>query len=171
MWEIGKFKIEIAEATEKQRSIIQNLARFYIYDLSEYQKRKCPDNGLFEDEDYTHFWKEPGHYPYLVKCQDEIAGFVLVEKGGSSAEIDYHIAEFFIVRKFRRQGISMFVAKEMFQKYSGNWEVMAMSRNKPAVKFWEKTIAEYTKGKYTKSSEFHNTDMEVIRFANNGLST
>ena len=169
MWKIGKYGIEIAEAKEKERSIIQNLARFYVYDLSEYQNRKCPEDGLFEDEDYIRFWKKPGHYPYLIKCQDEIAGFVLVEKGGSSPDIDYHIAEFFIVRKFRRQGISMFVAKELFQKYSGNWEVMSISGNKPAVKFWEKTIAGYTQGQYTKSSEFHNTNMEVIRFSNDNL--
>ena len=171
MWEIGKLKIEIAEATKEEIPIIQNLARFYVYDLSEYQKRKCPEDGLFEDEDYIRFWTKPGYYPYLIKCQGEIAGFVFVEKGGSSTDIDYHIAEFFIVRKFRGRGISMFVANKIFQKYSGNWEVMAISRNAPAVKFWEKTIAEYTQGQYTKSSEFHDTAMEVIRFSNDNLPT
>jgi predicted acetyltransferase len=124
MVEIGKFGIEIAEAKEKERSSIQNLARFYVYDLSEYQNQKCLENGLFEDDNYIRFWKNPGHYPYLIRCQDEIAGFVLVRKG---------------------------------------------DRNKPAVNFWEKTIAEYIQGQHTTSSEFHNTDMEVIRFSNDTL--
>lgn len=84
--------IEIIEATKEEQAIIQNLARFYIYDLSEFQARKCPDNGLFEDEDYGRYWTEPGHFPFLVTCQSELVGFVFVEGGGSSASIDYHIA-------------------------------------------------------------------------------
>jgi len=171
MWEVSKLKVEITEATEKEKPIIQNLARFYIYDLSEFQERKCPDNGLFEDEDYIRFWTKPGHYPHLIKCQGELAGFVFVEEGGSSANIDYHISEFFVIRKFRGRGISRFVVSKIFQKFSGNWEVMAISRNAPAIKFWEKTIAEYTQGQYTKSSEFYDTAMEVIRFSNKNLPT
>ena len=67
--------IEITEAKREEQPIIQNLARFYIYDLSEFQDRKCPDNGLFEDEDYRRYWAQPGHFPYVVKCQGELAGF------------------------------------------------------------------------------------------------
>ncbi len=156
--------IEITEATKEAKPIIQNLARFYIYDLSEFQERKCPDNGLFEDEDYIRYWTKPGHFPYLVTCQDELAGFVFVEEGGSSADIDYHIAEFFIVRKFRGKGVARFVARDMFHRFPGSWEVMAIARNAPAIKFWKKTINEYTQGRYTISSEFHETAMEVIRF-------
>ncbi len=107
-------QIEITEATNDTKPIIQNLARFYIYDLSEFQDRKCPDNGLFEDEDYSRYWTTPGNFPYLVICQHELAGFVFVEEGGSSADIDYHIAEFFIVRKFRRKGVARHVHATSF---------------------------------------------------------
>ncbi len=98
--------IEITKATREEQAIIQNLARFYIYDLSEFQERKCPDDGLFEDEDYGRYWTVPGHFPLLVTCRNELAGFVFVEEGGSSTDIDYNIAEFFIVRKFRRKGVA-----------------------------------------------------------------
>ena len=158
--------IEITEATREEKPIIQNLARFYIYDLSEFQERKCPDNGLFEDEDYIRYWTQPGHFAYLVKCQGELAGFVFIAKGGSSADIEYHIAEFFIVRKFRGKGVAKVVARDMFERFPGKWEVMAIARNTPAIKFWEKTIHEYTQGRYTRSSEFHDCAMEVIRFSN-----
>jgi DNA-binding response OmpR family regulator/predicted acetyltransferase len=156
--------ISITEATKEEKSIIQNLARFYIYDLSEFQARKCPDNGLFEDEDYSRYWTQPGHFPYLVRCQDELAGFVFVEEGGSSADIDYHIAEFFIVRKFRGKGVARFVARDIFQRFHGKWEVMAISQNVPAITFWEKIINEYTQGNYARSSEIHGCEMEVFRF-------
>ena len=158
--------IEITEATREEQSIIQNLARFYIYDLSEFQARKCPDDGLFEDEDYSRYWTTPGHFAYLVKCQNELAGFAFVEEGGSSTDIDYNIAEFFIVRKFRGKGVARFVAREIFQRFHGNWEVMAIARNATAIAFWKKTIDEYTQGHYTASSEVHGCAMEVMRFSN-----
>ncbi len=158
--------IEITEATREDQSIIQNLARFYIYDLSEYQLRKCPDDGLFEDEDYSRYWTTPGHFPFLVTCQNELAGFVFVEEGGRSADIDYNIAEFFIVRKFRGKGVARFAARNIFQRFRGNWEVMAIARNAPAIQFWKKTINEYVQGHYTTSSEVHECAMEVMRFSN-----
>jgi len=158
--------IEITEATREEQPIIQNLARFYIYDLSEFQQRKCPDDGLFEDEDYGRYWTEPGHFPFLVTCRNELAGFVFVEEGGSSADIDYNIAEFFIVRKFRGKGVARFVARGIFQKFHGNWEVMAIAENTPAIAFWKKTIDESTQGHYTTLSEVHECAMEVMRFSN-----
>lgn len=161
-------KVEIRKAGIEDKPIIQNLARFYIHDLSEYQKRKCPDNGLFEDEDYIRYWTEDGFSPYLIKCENELAGFALIDRGGSSEQIDHQIGEFFILRKFRGDGIAYRAAREIFSKHPGNWEVMAIKDNIPAIKFWERTIAEISKGEYRKTSEFHHTDMEVFRFSNPG---
>lgn len=157
--------IKIVIASKADKELIQNLARFYVYDLSEFQKRKCPENGLFEDEDYTIYWTEDEYTPFIVKCNQELAGFALVDKGGSSKNIDFHIGEFFIVRKFRRKGVAMTVAKEIFSKHPGNWEVMAISNNLPAIEFWEKCIERYSKGAFSKSLEFHGTEMVVYRFS------
>ena len=157
-------KLEIHLATIAEKPIIQNLARFYIYDLSEYQKRKCPDNGLFEDEDYIRYWNEDGFSPYLIKVEDELAGFALVDRGGSSQEIDYQLGEFFILRKFRGIGLAAQVARKIFDQHPGSWEVMAISNNLPAIRFWEKCLSDYTKGMCSKSSEFHEVQMVVFRF-------
>lgn len=160
--------LDIREALIEEKPIIQNLARFYIYDLSEYQKRKCPDNGLFEDEDYLRYWENDGFSPYLIKVENELAGFALIDKGGSSQSIDYQVGEFFILRKFRREGIAEKAAREIFDRHPGNWEAMALSNNIPAIKFWEKCIADYTNGVFSKTSEFHKTEMIVFRFSTPG---
>jgi predicted acetyltransferase len=97
--------IKINKAKLAEKPILQNLARFYIHDLSQFQKRKCPDNGLFEDEDYIRYW-EGGNSAFLIRCDDELAGFALVDKGGSSEDIDHQIGEFFILRKFRGEGFA-----------------------------------------------------------------
>ena len=164
-------KLEIRIAEIKEKPIIQNLARFYIYDLSEYQKRKIPEDGLFEDEDYLRYWKEDGFSPYLIKSENELAGFALIDQGGSSENIDHQVGEFFILRKFRGTGLANLAAREIFRLKPGNWEVMALVNNIPAIKFWEKSIADFSSGRYTKSAEFHETEMIVFRFSSPGIES
>jgi predicted acetyltransferase len=159
---------ELIYAPQDLQPIIQNLARFYIYDLSEYQKRPCPSDGLYVDEDYSRYWEKSGHHPFLIKAQGELAGFAFIEEGGSTPEVDYQIAEFFILRKFRGEGLGCTTAQELFSRYPGRWEVMALINNCPAIKFWEKVISEYAQGNYTKSPEFHETEMIVFRFSSQG---
>ena len=156
--------VELKKASIEEKPIIQNLARFYVYDLSEYQKRKCPENGLFEDEDYIRYWEEDGFTPYLIKFENELAGFALVDRGGSSEKVDHQMGEFFILRKFRGEGIAAQAAQTIFKRFPGNWEVMALSNNLPAIRFWDKCISDSTNGLYAKSSEFHDTEMVVFRF-------
>jgi hypothetical protein len=43
---------------------------------------------------------------------------------------------------------------------------MALSNNVPAINFWEKCINAYTDGNFSKSAEFHDTEMIVFRFSN-----
>lgn len=157
-------KVKLRKASIEEKPILQNLARFYIYDLSEFQKRKCPENGLFEDEDYIRYWEEDGNSAFLIRFGDELAGFALVDRGGSSDAIDHQMGEFFILRKFRGEGVARKAAREIFDEFPGSWEVMALSNNVPAIKFWEKCISHYTNGMYSKSSEFHETEMVVFRF-------
>jgi predicted acetyltransferase len=66
----------------------------------------------------------------------------------------FSIAEFFILRKYRLQGIGKAVAVEIFNLHRGEWEVYQKESNKPAQLFWNKTIKEYTKGQF--SERFDN---------------
>jgi predicted acetyltransferase len=89
----------------------------------------------------------------LVYVNEQIAGFVLVSKmvflpenKGANA-----IAEFFVMRKYRRLGVGKEVAFRIFDLFPGKWEVQETKRNIPAQKFWSKVIAEYTNGRFSES--------------------
>jgi len=47
---------------------------------------------------------------FLVKVDDKLAGFVLINKVGSTPEVDWNIGEFFIVFKFQGKGVGRCVA-------------------------------------------------------------
>jgi predicted acetyltransferase len=145
-----KFEILLVPALKEDHATIQNLGRFYVYDMSRYcgflKGWETPSNGLYECTDLSRYWDEPNRYPFLIKVRDELAGFVLVNKVGSIPEVDWCIGEFFLVSKFQGKGIGREVAKMVFDQFPGVWEVMQIPENAGAVAFWEKVVNQYAKG-------------------------
>ncbi len=152
--------IEIIEAREEDMPVIENLIRFYIYDMSEHMGWDCPESGLFGGcDELPQYWGKPCDpeyawpegwrgYPFLVRVDGRLAGFSLVRQTG---EDSYDIGQFFILRKFRGKGVGKYVARRMFDLFQGNWEVGEMLENAPARAFWTRIIAEYTDGHYEES--------------------
>ena len=147
-------QISIEPALPADQSTIQNLARFYIYDMSRYCGRmkgwETPSNGLYECFDLSRYWKEPNRYPFLIKMDGELAGFALINKIGSVDSTDWNMGEFFIISKFQRKGVGQYVAENLFKRFPGLWEVMQIPENKAGILFWENVIQRFTQGNYEK---------------------
>ncbi len=148
-------KISIINATLDDYPCIQNMARFYVYDLS----RDCgsissdwaiPEDGLYESFDFKNYFEESSRKAYLVKVYDEIAGFVLLNQATEDSTNNWNIGEFFIIAKFQGAGIAARVAKEIWNMHPGRWEVSVIPNNKSALKFWENAISEFTSGTFRK---------------------
>lgn len=148
-------KVSIIKATIDDYPRIQNIARFYVYDLS----RECgsissdwamPEDGLYESFDFKNYFEEQSRKAYLIKVYDEIAGFVLLNQATESSANTWNMGEFFIIAKFQGQGIAYQVAKEIWNMHPGMWEVSVIPNNKSALKFWEKAISEFTFGIFNK---------------------
>jgi len=153
-------KIELIVAIDKDKPLIQNLARFYVYDMSwhcgDLPGWEVPANGLYECADLSIYWVESSHHPFLIKVDHEIAGFALVNKTGSTPDVDWNMGEFFILGKFQGKGVGRRVAEHVFKKFPGVWEVMQMPKNLGAIEFWEKIIRNYTKG------DFETTQKTIV---------
>jgi predicted acetyltransferase len=72
------------------------------------------------------------------------AGFALVDDSVSLSANEHWMAQFFVLRRYRRQGVGSAAAKRVFDLIRGRWEVGQMRMNLPAQTFWRKTISEYT---------------------------
>lgn len=137
--------IEIAGVAE--RPVLENLLQLYIHDFSELFAGSSrgdleADGRYHADIPIADWWREPGHVPLLMRMNGRIAGFALLNGnshvGGS---IDWNIAEFFVVRKYRRQGVGRAAAHALFDRYPGRWEAAVMRANTGAHGFWQLTIA------------------------------
>lgn len=141
--------LHIIPANVSDYLIIQNMARFYVYDMA----RTCglsspdwamPDNGLYESFDCRNYFEDKDRKGFLVKVNAELAGFVLLNKVGTSEKLDWNMGEFFIISRFQRQSIGSKMAKEIWDMHPGYWEVSVIPENAPAISFWKNAITEYT---------------------------
>ncbi|MBS4176852.1 GNAT family N-acetyltransferase [Bacillus sp. FJAT-49731] len=144
---------EIIKASSDNVETLTNLMQFYIYDFSEFIEAHVGENGRFDDYPLNNYWTEDNHFPYLVRFNGNYAGFVLVKWIKTETISYFSIAEFFIMKKYRRSGLGKSVAKDIFRLHKGNWVVFQMEKNERAQLFWRNVIKEYTGGRFTERVE------------------
>lgn len=158
-------RVRIVEATEDDKLVFRNLMQLYQYDFSEYNNADPNPHGVFEYTYLDHYWtpagKRDGRVPFLVRVNGHLAGFVLKNRWSylDSPDTEHAVAEFFVMRKWRRRGIGRLVALELFRRFPSKWEVGEEHENTAAQGFWRAVINEYTKGNYREvdleSSSWH----------------
>jgi len=138
--------IEVIAAAPEQEPVLANLLELYAHDFSEFYNLELGADGRFGYKYLPLYWEEPDRHPYLVKLGGKLAGFVLVKRGSEASgnEDVWDVAEFFIVRGYRRRGLGMKVAHEIWRRYPGRWEVRVMVSNHSAKEFWEHAITSFT---------------------------
>ena len=138
-------QVEVVAATADQETVLANLLELYAHDFSEISDLRLDANGRFGYTPLPLYWQETNRYPFLVKVDNNLAGFVLVKKGSavSGDENVLDIAEFFILRGYRRHGIGLRVAHEVWRKFPGRWEVRVTERNQAAQAFWSRAVAAF----------------------------
>ncbi len=146
--------IKLITATIKDYQLIQNMARFYVYDLSREcghtsSEWKLPEDGLYESFDFKHYLNEP-QKALLVKVDEEIAGFVLINQETEGLQQIWNMGEFFIIARFQKKGIASVVAQKTWKLFPGKWQVSVIPENKTAIAFWEKNIKDFTQNTFNK---------------------
>jgi len=138
--------IEVIAAAREQEPVLANLLELYAHDFSEFHNIELGADGRFGYKYLPLYWEEPDRHPYIVKFGGKLAGFVLLKKGSevTGNEDVWDVAEFFIVRGYRRRGLGMKVAHEVWRRYPGRWEVRVMGSNHSAKEFWESAITGFT---------------------------
>jgi predicted acetyltransferase len=152
--------VEVVIGEVWDKPVFRNLMQLYLYDFSEHDRRDPDPHGLFDygylDHYWTSDWRDDGWVPFLVRVEGRLAGFAL--KGGRGYshlgrnDTEHSITEFFVMRKWRGSGVGCRVAFELFDRFSGRWEVAQKRTNVVAQSFWRSVIGEYTGG------DFENVD-------------
>jgi predicted acetyltransferase len=90
-------------------------------------------------EDYIYFpeyWREQGRYPYYIKQESIVVGFVLVRTVFDEDGIFYQVSDFYVKPEFQRQGLGEDAVSLLWKKYPGAWELYVLRKNLGARHFW-----------------------------------
>jgi predicted acetyltransferase len=141
-------ELRISKIGPESDVVLRNLFEHYIHDMAEWFEIDTKSDGSYS-YDTSLVW-EKGYDAYLAKVGDSLAGFALV---GSAVEwlgdiAAYDVHEFFVIRRFRRNGFGQQMATYLWSEHPGEWLVRVLDANIAAVSFWRAAISSYTHGSY-----------------------
>jgi predicted acetyltransferase len=136
--------VQIAPSAAEERDVLSALLQLYVYDFSEMLGLDVEDDGRY------HGPPIEGRDAFLVRVDGKLAGFALVlGKSRLTGEEGVHdVAEFFVLRRYRRSGVGEKAARWLFDRYPGRWEVRQKAANVRAIAFWRRVIDRYTGGRF-----------------------
>lgn len=142
-------RVEIIEAQAADRQVLANLLELYRYDFTEFDDEDIGDDGRFGYRYLDSYWSAEGRHAFVIRAGGKLAGFVLLRQTRSAAGgLAMDVSEFFVMRRYRRQGVGEDVARHIFDRFPGKWEVRELERNLPAQAFWRRVIDRYTGGRF-----------------------
>ncbi len=164
--------LAIDPASAAERPVLENLIQLYIHDFSELfagtPRGNLSDDGRYAiDIPVERWWQRDDHLPLLFRLQGKLAGFALLNATPHGmAPVDHNVAEFFVVRKYRRAGLGTAAAHALFSRYPGRWEAAVMRGNAGARAFWQRCIASHPQlaGMADAESSNFTWDGTIFRF-------
>lgn len=153
-------RVRLEQATERDATLLANLLELYIHDMSvAFPHVTINADGRFGYPTLERYWKEPdARFAYLITFDAKVAGFALVRRtsqGHARPEI-FDVAEFFVLRQFRRSGIGRQAAFMLWDSLPVSWTVRVVDTNPNGAAFWAALIAEYTNGSTTDTIRHDN---------------
>jgi len=136
--------IEIILVQEEEKLILSHLLELYEYDFSDFEGTDVNSLGLYGYSYLDYYWTEKNRFPYFIKVDGVLAGFVMV-CGFCYVSKDpetLSLSEFFVLKKYRKQGIGKTAAINVFKKHPGKWELCVHPNNPVSHKFWDSVVKE-----------------------------
>ncbi|MBS4198149.1 GNAT family N-acetyltransferase [Bacillus sp. FJAT-49732] len=140
--------ITIEQVNYDKKTVLRHLIELYNYDFSEFTNDDVNEIGLYDYKYLDNYWNEASRFPFFIKVDGKYAGFALIRKIKTDTGINNSMAEFFVMKKYRKMGVGRVASLNLFDKYKENWQVSIIKENNIAKEFWKKIICNYTNGNY-----------------------
>jgi len=146
-------QITLLPAAASGQPALANLMQLYHYDLSEVNGADVDEYGRFGSARLDAYWIEADCHPFLIRSDGQLAGFALVHRQSRlhNSFDGYSIADFFVMRRYRRQGVGRTAAILLFDRFPGPWEVSSSADNVPGHVFLRGVVDHYTGGHYSET--------------------
>ncbi|HET9956486.1 MAG TPA: hypothetical protein VFQ61_18400 [Polyangiaceae bacterium] len=132
--------------------ILANLLELYIHDICDlFPKVELGEDGRFGYPKLASYFgaaesgTNGGRFAYLIRHGGRLAGFALATRGSpvSPDPAVFDVAEFFVVRKYRRLGVGYGAAALLWSAWPGTWTVRVSEGNMRGLGFWDSAIRRF----------------------------
>ena len=149
--------VTLERAAAEHSPLLANLLELYIHDLSAaFPHIELGEYGRYGYRALPLYWSEPERrFAFLIRCQGRVAGFALATRGSPlSTDPDVlDVAEFFVLRRYRRSGVGQRAAALLWQGLPGRWLVRVSEHNSAALPFWRAVTRDFTSGAALESEQ------------------
>jgi predicted acetyltransferase len=148
---VNSQEVALDVAAPRDAVLLSNLLELYSYDLSETFALELGSEGRFGYQNLPLYWSEPERrFPFFIRCGSRVVGFALATRGLSgSGDEAFDVAEFFVLRRYRRGGIGRQAAFLLWNRFATRWTVRVFEGNPTGRQFWTRVVTEYTSDVFT----------------------
>ncbi len=153
-------RITLRPAAPADKPVIANLIQLYLHDMTEFMPFPVGADGRYEYDFLDRFWR----HPYLIMSGDEIAGFALVidECPLTGRSPCWFMAEFFVLKAHRKQGVGKTAMDVAMAAHPGHWHVAVPHANRAAGAFWRRALEAHEPG--VRDIHFDGDDWSLFAF-------
>ncbi len=147
-----------AKRSDEDQLWIQSIYPEYLDELAEVSRSGTGvfpvlgEHGARHAELLARWFRDDRSHPLLILDSGRASGFALVARPpaipAAANAAEYRMAEFYVRRTCRRRGVGRVAAGLIFSRFAGRWEIVEATANDHAVRFWRRTVMEYTRGHY-----------------------
>jgi ribosomal-protein-alanine N-acetyltransferase len=134
---------ELHPATLADLPVMQNLGRFYVYDIARYCGHlpgwECPEDGLWECIDFAPYFAADGTHPFILRAGGVPAGFVVVKRLADAG--CWNMEQFYVTAPYQRRGNGARLLRQVLARFPGAWRIEIIPENARALAFWRQVTA------------------------------
>jgi predicted acetyltransferase len=138
----------VRKARPAEHEALLRMLELYQHDLSDLWDQDLDENGEYGYDLEPYWERSPPCLPFVFLVDDCYAGLALVDDSVRLPGGDHWMAQFFVLRKYRRRGIGAEAARQIFDGLRGRWQVGQMPGNQAALAFWRRVIGGCTGGRF-----------------------
>lgn len=160
---------EVRVALAEDRLPLQRLLELYQHDISDVYDQDVDRHGEY-GYPLDKYFSSSACTAFLAFAGGHYAGFALADGAVKVRETGNWMAQFFVLKKYRRSGLGRALARFVFQALPGYWEVGQMAQNVSAQAFWRSTLHELTGGTYVEYSAPNERWLGVVQTFTTGTA-
>jgi predicted acetyltransferase len=126
-------RVELVRVAEDDKVVLARLLELYRYDVSEFRPYVLTAHGTFGYRHLDAYFGDQGCEAYFVTVDGELAGLAMSRLLDTDAR---EVAEFFVMRRYRRRGVGRTAAYQLLRMHPGTWSVSFDDANAAGGAFW-----------------------------------